>query len=76
MIAIILVFYPLSLGTNAVIDPFTDGWPLVLRVLLPLLSTMHFINIIQQNVAQWEQLATDLGIPRNEMELMKNAFKY
>ena len=34
MIAIILVFYPLSLGTNAVIDPFTDGWPLVLRVLL------------------------------------------
>ncbi|TDN78456.1 hypothetical protein DET49_1462 [Salegentibacter sp. 24] len=27
------------------------------------------------NVAQWEQLATDLSIPRNEMELMKNAFK-
>ena len=34
------------------------------------------INTIGQNVAQWEQLATDLGIPRNEMELMKNAFKY
>ena len=34
------------------------------------------INTIGQNVAQWEQIATDLGIPRNEMELMKNAFKY
>ncbi|SFG05111.1 serine/threonine-protein kinase HipA [Salegentibacter agarivorans] len=34
------------------------------------------INKIQQNVAQWEQLATDLSIPRNEMELMKNAFKH
>ncbi|MAZ28206.1 MAG: toxin HipA [Cytophagaceae bacterium] len=34
------------------------------------------INKIQQNVGQWQQLATDLGIPRNEMELMKNAFKY
>ena len=33
------------------------------------------INTIQQNVGQWEQLAIDLGIPRNEMELMKNAFK-
>ncbi len=34
------------------------------------------INTIQQNVAQWEQMAIDLGISRNEMELMKNAFKY
>ncbi|ALJ04907.1 toxin HipA [Pseudalgibacter alginicilyticus] len=34
------------------------------------------INKIQQNVGQWQQLATDLGIPRNEMELMKNTFKY
>ena len=31
-------------------------------------ETNAIINIIQQNVAQWEQLATDLGIPRNEME--------
>lgn len=34
------------------------------------------INKIQQNVDQWQQIATDLGIPRNEMELMKNAFKH
>tara|TARA_R110002050_G_scaffold273113_2_gene417127 strand:+ start:26112 stop:27374 length:1263 start_codon:yes stop_codon:yes gene_type:complete len=34
------------------------------------------INTIQQNVGQWQQLAMDLGIPRNEMELMKNAFKH
>ena len=33
MISIILVFYPLSLGTNAALDPFTDGWPLWLRTL-------------------------------------------
>ncbi|GGX26747.1 type II toxin-antitoxin system HipA family toxin [Aquimarina muelleri] len=33
-------------------------------------------NTIQQNVGQWQQLAIDLGIPRNEMELMKNAFKH
>jgi hypothetical protein len=33
MISIILVFFPLSLATNAALDPFTDGWPLVLRVL-------------------------------------------
>ena len=34
------------------------------------------INTIQQNVGQWRQIAIDLGIPRNEMELMKNAFKH
>ncbi|GAO27690.1 type II toxin-antitoxin system HipA family toxin [Geofilum rubicundum] len=34
------------------------------------------IHTIQQNVAQWEQIARDLGISRNEMEWMKNAFKY
>ena len=34
------------------------------------------INKIQQNVGQWQQIATDLGIPRNEMELMKHAFKH
>lgn len=34
------------------------------------------INTIQQNVGQWQQIAMDLGIPRNEMELMKNAFKH
>lgn len=34
------------------------------------------INTIQQNVGQWQQIAIDLGIPRNEMELMKNAFKH
>lgn len=34
------------------------------------------INSIQQNVGQWQQIAMDLGIPRNEMELMKNAFKH
>ncbi|MDA7717009.1 HipA domain-containing protein [bacterium] len=34
------------------------------------------INTIQKNVGQWQQLAIDLGIPRNEMELMKNAFKH
>ena len=34
------------------------------------------ITTIQQNVGQWQQLAMDLGIPRNEIELMKNAFNY
>ncbi|WP_037315727.1 type II toxin-antitoxin system HipA family toxin [Salegentibacter sp. Hel_I_6] len=34
------------------------------------------INKIQQNVGQWHQIAADLGIPRNEMELMKHAFKH
>ena len=34
------------------------------------------ISTIQQNVGQWQQIAMDLGIPRNEMELMKNAFKH
>lgn len=34
------------------------------------------INTIQQNVVQWQQIAMDLGVPRNEMELMKNAFKH
>ncbi|WP_026811244.1 type II toxin-antitoxin system HipA family toxin [Arenibacter latericius] len=34
------------------------------------------INTIRQNVGQWQQLAMDLGIPRNEMKLMKNAFKH
>lgn len=39
-------------------------------------ETNAIINTIQQNIAQWEQLAMDLGIPRNEIELMKNAFRY
>lgn len=39
-------------------------------------ETNAIISTIQQNVAQWEQLAMDLGIPRNEIELMKNAFRY
>jgi len=34
------------------------------------------INRIQQNAGQWQQIAMDLGISRNEMELMKNAFKH
>lgn len=34
------------------------------------------IDTILQNVAKWEQLAMELGIPRNEMELMKKAFRY
>lgn len=34
------------------------------------------INTIQQNVGQWQQIAMDLGVPRNEMGLMKNAFKH
>tara|TARA_R110002050_G_scaffold167742_1_gene298740 strand:- start:6017 stop:6853 length:837 start_codon:yes stop_codon:yes gene_type:complete len=34
------------------------------------------INIIELNVGQWQQIAMDLDIPRNEMELMKNAFKH
>ncbi len=34
------------------------------------------IYTIQQNVAQWEQIARDLGISRNEMEMMRNAFMY
>ncbi len=34
------------------------------------------INTIRQNVGHWQQLAMDLGIPRNEMELMKNAFRH
>ena len=46
MIAIILVFYPLSLGTNAVIDPFTDGWPLVLRVLLLVLIVSPIMTFL------------------------------
>lgn len=34
------------------------------------------IGTIQQNVGQWQKTAMDLDIPRNEMELMKNAFKH
>lgn len=34
------------------------------------------INTIEENIGQWQQIAMDLGIPRNEMELMKNAFKH
>src|SRR5690606_28278945 len=34
------------------------------------------ISIVQHNVGQWQQIAKDLRIPRNEIELMKNAFKY
>ena len=34
------------------------------------------IHTIQQNVAQWEQIARDLGISRNEREWMEIAFKY
>ena len=34
------------------------------------------INTIKKNVGQWQQIAMDLGIPRNEMELMQNAFLY
>ena len=33
MIAIFLVFYPLSLGTNAALAPFSEDWPLWMRVL-------------------------------------------
>tara|TARA_R110002049_G_scaffold993_1_gene7045 strand:- start:151 stop:1413 length:1263 start_codon:yes stop_codon:yes gene_type:complete len=34
------------------------------------------INTVHQNVGKWQQIAMNLGIPRNEMELMKNAFKH
>ncbi|MFD2035885.1 type II toxin-antitoxin system HipA family toxin [Belliella marina] len=34
------------------------------------------ISTIQQHVGHWQQIAMDLGIPRNEMEFMKNAFKH
>ena len=34
------------------------------------------INKIQKNVGEWRQVALDLGISRNEMELMENAFRY
>ncbi len=34
------------------------------------------LSQIQQNVSKWEQLVINLGIPRNEMELVKNAFTY
>ena len=33
MIAIFMVFYPLSLGANVAFVPFTGEWPLVWRVL-------------------------------------------
>ena len=39
-------------------------------------ETNAIINTIQQNVGQWQQLAMNLGIPRNEMEIMKNAFNH
>ena len=39
-------------------------------------ESTKILSHIQQNVSQWEQLAIDLGIPRNEMELVKNAFTY
>ncbi|MGY5847960.1 type II toxin-antitoxin system HipA family toxin [Salegentibacter sp. HM20] len=34
------------------------------------------INKIQKNVGEWRQVALDLGISRNEMELMENAFRF
>jgi serine/threonine-protein kinase HipA len=39
-------------------------------------ETKTIINLIQQEVAQWKQLAVDLGISRREIELMRGAFKY
>ncbi|GAA5225122.1 type II toxin-antitoxin system HipA family toxin [Membranihabitans marinus] len=34
------------------------------------------IKTIEQNVSQWQQIAIDIGIPRNEIELMENAFNH
>jgi len=34
------------------------------------------LDTVRQNVAQWQEHASTLGIPRNEMELMGNAFRF
>lgn len=34
------------------------------------------INSVQNQVATWEQLAGELGIPKNEIALMQDAFEF
>ena len=36
----------------------------------------NILESIKKNVSRWEQLAVSLGIPRTEMELMGNAFRF
>ncbi|SHF41266.1 serine/threonine-protein kinase HipA [Salegentibacter echinorum] len=39
-------------------------------------ETKRIINSVQNQVAKWEQLALELGIPGNEIALMQDVFKF